>query len=59
MIVVTVRTTTGQPIDDYAATLFQEWSVGHKDNRGVMPLLVVNSRKSRLEVGYGLEPGGS
>ncbi len=54
--VVTLRSLEGEPIEDFANKLFQVWGVGHKDDRGALLLLVIQDRKSRLEVGYGLEP---
>jgi len=46
-----------EPIEDVANTIFRAWGVGQKGkNEGVMLLLAVQDRRSRLEVGYGLEP---
>jgi uncharacterized protein len=56
LAVVTIQTIEGEPIEDFATRLFQVWRVGHKDDRGVLLLLVIKDRRSRLEVGYGLEP---
>jgi uncharacterized protein len=57
MALVTLRTLEGEPIDDVANTLFRAWGVGQKGkNEGILLLLVVGERRSRLEVGYGLEP---
>ena len=54
---VTIATLEGEPIEDVANTIFRAWGVGHKGkNDGVMLLLVVGDRRSRLEVGYDLEP---
>jgi len=54
--VVTLRSLEGEPIEDFATKLFEVWGIGHKDDRGALLLLVIQDRKSRLEVGYGLEP---
>lgn len=64
--VVTIDTLGGEPVEDFATRLFQSWGIGHKDTKGATPacsrdcglllVLVVKDRKSRLEVGYGLEP---
>lgn len=55
--VVTIDTLNGQPIEDAANTLFRQWGVGKKGrDEGVMLMLAVRDRKSRVEVGYGLEP---
>lgn len=57
MALVTIPTLEGEPIEDVANTIFRAWGVGQKGkNEGVLLLLVVRDRRSRLEVGYGLEP---
>lgn len=57
MALVTLRTLEGEPIEDVSNTIFRAWGVGQKGkNEGIMLLLVVGERRSRLEVGYGLEP---
>jgi uncharacterized protein len=54
---VTLDTLGGEPVDDVANLLFRRWSVGQKGkNEGILLLMVTRDRKSRLEVGYGLEP---
>lgn len=54
---VTIQTLDGAPIEDVANSLFRRWGVGSKqNNEGVLLLLAVRDRRSRLEVGYGLEP---
>jgi uncharacterized protein len=55
--VVTIDTVNDQPIEDAANTLFRQWGIGKKGrDEGVMLMLAVRDRKSRVEVGYGLEP---
>jgi len=45
-----------QPIDEFATALEEKWKVGAKGtDRGVLMLVVLNPRKYRIEVGYGLE----
>jgi len=57
MALVTLQTLEGEPIEDVANTIFRAWGVGHKGkNDGIMLLLVTGDRRSRLEVGYELEP---
>jgi uncharacterized protein len=57
MALVTLPSLEGEPIEDVANTIFRAWGVGQKGkNEGIMLLLAVNDRRSRLEVGYGLEP---
>jgi uncharacterized protein len=57
MALVTIPTLEGEPIDEVANTIFRAWGVGEKGkDNGIMLLLAIGDRKSRLEVGYGLEP---
>jgi uncharacterized protein len=54
--VVTIRTTSGIPLEEFSINLAERWGVGPKTNdRGVLILLVVNDHRYRIEVGYGLE----
>ena len=56
MAFVTLQTLQGEPIEDVANDLFHGWGIGQKGkDNGVMLLLVVQDRRSRLEVGHGLE----
>ena len=57
MALVTIPSLEGEPIEDVANTIFRAWGVGQKGkNEGIMLLLSIGDRRSRLEVGYGLEP---
>ncbi len=56
LALVTINTLGDEPIDDFANRLFESWGIGHKDNRGILLVLAIKDHKSRLEVGYGLEP---
>lgn len=57
--VVTVTTLGDQPIEEYANGLYRTWGVGAKSgankNKGALLLIATQDRRSRLEVGYGLE----
>lgn len=54
--VVTINTTNGEPIEQYAVDLENAWKVGGKgSDRGVIILLAVQDRKRFIETGYGLE----
>jgi uncharacterized protein len=55
--VVTIKTLDDdQPIEDFTTALEDKWKVGAKGtDRGVLMLVVMNPRKYRIEVGYGLE----
>ncbi|MEO5951269.1 MAG: TPM domain-containing protein [Chloroflexia bacterium] len=55
--IVTVDTLDGDFVEDVANKLYRQFGVGVKGkNEGALFLLVVKDRKSRLEVGYSLEP---
>jgi uncharacterized protein len=55
--VVTINTLDGRDVEGYAVDLFKQWGVGSKaTNRGVLILYAMQDHKSRIEVGYGLEP---
>jgi uncharacterized protein len=54
---VTLRSLEGEPVEDVANTIFRAWGVGQKGhNNGILLLLSIADRRSRLEVGYELEP---
>lgn len=55
--VATLKSIEGEPIEQFANDLFRRWGVGQKNqDNGVLLLLVIGERRSRLEVGRGLEP---
>jgi uncharacterized protein len=55
-IVLTVRSTDGTPIEDYAVSVFERWKLGKKGrDDGVLLVVAVDDRKAKFEVGYGLE----
>lgn len=57
MALVTIPSLEGEPIDDVTNTIFRAWGVGEKGkDNGIMLLLSIGDRRSRLEVGYGIEP---
>jgi uncharacterized protein len=56
MALVTVSSLEGEPVEQVAYTLARAWGVGRKgENDGVLLLLAVQDRRSRLEVGSGLQ----
>lgn len=56
VVAVTVESTDGQEISDYALNLGRDWGVGDKEkNNGVLILLAVSDREVYIAVGYGLE----
>ncbi|MGH9874491.1 MAG: TPM domain-containing protein [Pyrinomonadaceae bacterium] len=52
---VTIDTTGGQPIEDYALDIYRGWGIGSKANDGFLLLIAVKDRKYYTEVGYHLE----
>ncbi|MFL6676650.1 MAG: TPM domain-containing protein [Massilia sp.] len=56
VFVLTVPTTGGRSIEEYAVGVFQQWKIGRKGiDDGVLLVVAVDDRKTRIEVGYGLE----
>ena len=56
MAFVTIASLQGEPIEDVANDIFHAWGIGQKNkDNGVMLLLSVGDRRSRLEIGNGLE----
>jgi len=56
IVVVAIDTLNDEPIEDVALSILRGWGIGDKQkNNGVLILLAVNDRQSRIEVGYGLE----
>ena len=56
VVVVTIDSLDGQVLETYSLDLLRSWGIGAKDkNNGVLILLSIGDRKSRIEVGYGLE----
>ncbi|RMF04505.1 MAG: TPM domain-containing protein, partial [Alphaproteobacteria bacterium] len=56
LVVVTLRSLQGFPIEDYGYKLGRHWGIGQagKDN-GVLLIVAPTERKVRIEVGRGLE----
>jgi uncharacterized protein len=55
--VVTIKSTDGEDIFNYAVSLYTKWGIGKKGkDNGVLILLAVQDRKYYINVGYGLEP---
>lgn len=56
VVVVTVNDLGDSALEDYALGLFREWGIGDKQaNNGVLILVDIGGRQSRIEIGYGLE----
>lgn len=56
LVVVTLPTLNGYPIDLYGYQLGRHWGIGEKGkNNGVLLLVDVGEKQVRIDVGYGLE----
>ncbi len=56
VVIATVSSLQGYPIEDFGYQLGRHWGIGQKDkNNGVVLLVAPDERKVRIEVGYGLE----
>jgi uncharacterized protein len=54
--VLTIPSLKGESLEDYSIRVTDEWQLGRKgEDNGVLLLVVLNERKIRIEVGYGLE----
>ncbi len=56
LALLTLPTTSGQPIENYALAVAREWKLGKPGkNDGALLVVAVQDRKLRIEVGRGLE----
>lgn len=56
VVVVTLKSLQGLPIEDFGYQLGRHWGIGQKDkNTGALLIVAPSERKVRIEVGYGLE----
>ena len=57
LVVVTVPSLGGYEISDYGYQLGRAWGIGQKTlNNGALFIIAPTEHKTRIEVGYGLEP---
>jgi len=57
LVVVTLSSLQGYPIEDYGYQLGRAWGIGEKGkNNGVLFIVVPSQHQVRIEAGYGLEP---
>ena len=56
MAVVTVQSLEGESLEIFVNDLATRWGVGDQQDRGILLFLAIEDRRSRIEVGYGLEP---
>jgi len=56
IVIVTVPRLEGEPIDDFAVRVGQQWGVGRKaEDRGVVVALAIEERRVFIATGYGVE----
>ena len=56
LVVVTVKSLQGRPIEEYGYQLGRAWGIGQKGkDSGALLIVAAAERKVRIEVGYGLE----
>ncbi len=56
VIVYTIQTLDGEPIEQFTLRHAEKWQLGQKDkDNGVLVLIALRDRKYRIEVGEGLE----
>lgn len=54
--IVTIPGLDGEELNTYAVELFQTWGIGKKGkDNGLLLLIAMKERETRIEVGYGLE----
>src|SRR5471032_1595058 len=57
LVVVTIPSLGGYEISDYGYQLGRAWGIGQaKLNNGILLIVAPTEHKTRIEVGYGLEP---
>jgi uncharacterized protein len=57
LVVVTIPSLGGYEISDYGYQLGRAWGIGQKTlNNGILFIVAPKEHKTRIEVGYGLEP---
>ena len=56
VVVLTVPSLAGEPIESYALRVAETWGLGSRErDDGVLLVVAVEDRRTRIEVGYGLE----
>jgi uncharacterized protein len=56
LVVVTLSSLQGRPIEDWGLALGRSWGIGQKGkDNGALLVVAPNDRELRIEVGYGLE----
>ena len=56
MAVLLIKSLHGDPIEEFSLAVAEKWKIGRRgEDDGVLLLLAIDDRESRLEIGYGLE----
>lgn len=56
IVIVTVTSLDGYPVDDYSFQLGNKWGIGQKGkNNGILILIAKDDRKAFIATGYGME----
>ena len=56
MAVLLIRSLYGDAVEDFSLAVAEKWKIGWKDrDNGVVLVLAMEDRRSRLEIGYGYE----
>lgn len=56
MVLLTVPSLEGDPVEDFSLRVAEAWKIGRKGaDNGLLLLVAVEDREVRIEVGYGLE----
>ncbi len=56
IVILTVPSLQGEPIENFSIRVAETWKIGHKgSDNGVLLIVSRADRKTRIEVGYGLE----
>lgn len=54
--VLIVPDLSGRPIEDFTYDVYKKWGIGQKDkDNGALLVIALEERRTRIEVGYGLE----
>lgn len=56
IVVATLPSLQGYPIEDFGYRLGRHWRIGTEADNGVLLIVAPQERRVRIEVGYGLEP---
>jgi uncharacterized protein len=56
MVILTVRSLDGEPIEEFSLKMAEKWKLGRKGkDNGLLMVVALKDRRYRFEVGYGLE----